>query len=186
MFFFDSLLFFKKFFTQYYLNASLRPTSSTAARLLVNSIDRTNVRTVVELGPGTWPITKYILDAMKAESEYIWIEYDQEYVDILKNRFPTSRAKFIQADVKDLSDLIETSGVKNIDVIISALPYKPFIEHPYLLQYIQWHLEKWSHIRCISYSPVQFQKVYAPLWLSVMWFTLRNLPPLYVMGKKIT
>jgi len=79
---------------------------------------------------------------MPGDSVYMGIEYDQEYVDMLNKRFSNNRVKFIQADVKDLPALIEASGWKNIDVIISALPYKPFTEHPYLLQYIQDYLEK--------------------------------------------
>jgi len=181
----ENLFFLKKFFVQPLQNASVRPTSPTAAKLLVDSIDRTDVHTILELGPWTWPITEYIIQKMSPNAEYRWIERDAGYVGLLQKKYGNQQTKFLHADAKDLLACVKKEGREKIDVIVSALPYQPFIQYPYLLDYFNDALHQWTQIRCLSFSPRYFKKTYKPLHLRVVWFTRRNFPPMYVMGNPI-
>jgi phospholipid N-methyltransferase len=176
-----NLTFLKKFFTQPGKNASIWPTSDNSAEMLCGSIDREKVTTVLELGPWTWPVTKYIFQSMSASATYYGIEYDAEFVELLQERFVRQQASFIQGNVKDLAALIKKHNIPFPDVIISTLPNNVFEEYPHLVNEFAWYLEKWTVFRAITYAPDLFIDVYKHIKPKVLGHTWKNIPPLYVL-----
>lgn len=105
-----------------------------------------------------------------------------EYVSLLKKNFPQDNCQFLQADVKELSPILHDLQLHQIDLIVSGLPYMPFLQHPYLQEIIKTHIDKGAQFRAISYSPRAFRRIYSLLDPEIKAFTFWNIPPLFIMG----
>lgn len=177
-----SLLFLKKFFTQPLFNASIRPTNDRVAKNICTTVGWSTKKIVLELWPWTGPITKHISEHLNEDSVYYWIEYDSEYVHILRETYRhKSNMHFIQWDVKDLSKVMQELGIDHVDIIISTLPYKPILDNKNLLYWIQKSTNRGAQFRGISYSPFIFKKVYKLLCPRIILFSWKNIPPVYIL-----
>lgn len=176
-----NLTFMKKFFTQPKKNASIRPTSNNAAELLCSSLDRSKVHTVLELGPGTGPVTKYIVKSLHSGGKYYGIEYDAEFIALLEERFPAQSGQFLQGNVKDLSSIMQKNAIPFPDLIISTLPNSVFEQYPHLVNELEVFLKKGTIFRAITYAPDLFVDVYKHIHPKVLGHTWKNIPPLFVL-----
>ncbi len=78
-------------------------------------------RFIVELGPGTGPITKALLQSGLNEENLICLEQSARMVQHLKNRFP--KLNVIQGDACELTALLNEKAGK-VNAIVSSLPLK--------------------------------------------------------------
>ena len=88
------------------------------AEKIVNSLHANEADTVVEIGPGTGVLTKFLLK--KNFSGFCAVEIDEESVAFLKKNFPEVSDKLILADFMKLN-FSET--FKGTTAIIGNLPY---------------------------------------------------------------
>lgn len=88
------------------------PTSAVLARWMVADIDPDEV--VVELGPGTGAITRFLAP----RPDYLGVEVDPCLATALRARLPTMRV--VNAPAEELAAYVETGSV---DVVISSLPW---------------------------------------------------------------
>lgn len=176
-----NLTFMKKFFTQPQKNASIWPSSDRSAELLCWSLNREKVRTVLELGPWTWPVTKYIFASMPTSARYYGIEYDKEFIAVLEERFPSHVWDFMQWNVKDLATLMSLHQIPRPDVIVSTLPNSVFEAYPHLVNELEGYLKQWTIFRAITYAPDLFIDVYKHIKPKVLAHTRKNIPPLFVL-----
>jgi len=176
-----NITFMKKFFTNPKRNASIWPTSNNSAELLCSSIDRSKVKNILELGPGTWPVTKYIIQSSQNWADYYGIEYDIDFISLLENRFPAQRGQFLQGNVKDLTAIMSKNSIPTPDLIISTLPNSVFEQYPHLVGELAVFLEQWTVFRAITYAPDLFIDVYQHIHPKVLGHTWKNIPPLYVL-----
>lgn len=86
---------------------------------------------ILEVGPGTGPITRQILRYMSPEDRLTVCEINQRFLQLLRERLSRSRdylshqdrVQFILAPVQQLPNI--TAGEK-FDVIVSSLPFSNF------------------------------------------------------------
>ncbi|MFA7284813.1 MAG: rRNA adenine N-6-methyltransferase family protein [Candidatus Absconditabacterales bacterium] len=176
-------LFLSKFFTQPLFNASIWPTDDKVAQEICKSVNWKDKKVILELGPGTGPITKHILNYMDKDAVYYGIEYDSDYLSILRKEHHGDNIHFVQGNVRDIEHIVaKLIGAGNIDVIISTLPYKPFVDYPHALDRIKNCANRGTQFRGISYSPFIFKKVYKRLNPKVVFFSWKNIPPIYIIG----
>ena len=92
-------------------------TDKNIARKIVSSLPRTPI-TVLEIGPGTGVLSRYLLE--DPERDPLFIETDAEAVDYLKAEFPGIENRLIKADIlkTDLKAIIRDQYQ-----IIGNLPY---------------------------------------------------------------
>src|SRR3712207_9553513 len=62
---------------------------------------------VIELGPGTGPVTDALIRRGVAQDRLVLVEYSPEFCQLLKRRFP--KATIIQGDAYDLAETL--SGI---------------------------------------------------------------------------
>jgi phospholipid N-methyltransferase len=177
----DKFIFMKKFFTQPRRNASIWPTSNNSAELLCWSINWHEVKTVLELWPGTWPVTKHIIKSLPAGANYYGIEYDDEFMSMLQQKFTIPQVTFIQGNVKDLLKIMQDNAIPVPQVIISTLPNQVFEQYPHLIADLQIYLDQWTSFRAITYAPDLFIDVYQHIQPKILGHTRKNIPPLYVL-----
>lgn len=74
---------------------------------------------VLELGPGTGVFTRALLERGVEEGDLTLIEYGDEFVPMLKQRFP--RARILQLDAATLEQAAIFEG-RQVGAVVSGLP----------------------------------------------------------------
>lgn len=97
------------------------PSSRILARAMTHGLDLSPGETVIELGPGTGAFTGYINKLIPDPYDYLGIERDVKFVEILNDQFPDLR--FIAGRAEDTHQLYLNSGRKPVKVIISSVPF---------------------------------------------------------------
>ena len=75
---------------------------------------------VIEVGPGTGPFTRALLDAGYDEANMLLIEFNPEFVALLKKRHP--RATIVQGSAFDIDVIAPEQGWTDVDGVVSGLP----------------------------------------------------------------
>ena len=91
---------------------------------MISEVNIDKAELIVELGPGTGPITKYILTHKTPESRFIAIELNRNLCKMLAEKMP--EVEFINASAEELPALLKERGCPLADLIVSALPWASF------------------------------------------------------------
>ncbi len=75
---------------------------------------------IVELGPGTGPVTRSLIEAGVQPERLALVEYDPEFCRLLRQRFAAARV--IQGDAYDLPRTLAELGGQPIGAVVSSLP----------------------------------------------------------------
>ncbi len=100
---------------------AIAPSSQALAKTMLRPVEFSAAPVIVELGPGTGPITDEIARNLALSSNYIGIEVNEEFVAILRSRFP--HLKFFHSSAEDIKQILSANGMQFVDVIISSLPW---------------------------------------------------------------
>lgn len=103
---------------------SITPTSKMAARLMASLIPTDSDLPILELGPGTGPITRAILEAGFDPAKLVSIEYNRDFHQHLQKAFPG--VNFIQGDAFDLANTLSEYEGQEFRAILSGLPLLNF------------------------------------------------------------
>lgn len=177
----DHALFLGKFLRHGTRIASLAPSSPWLARATVRPIDWAAARSVVELGAGTGPITRALVERAGPEVRVISVERDPDFVRLLRQRFAgVENLEIVEGDVEALDDLLSGRGLESVDAIVSGLPV-PSFPRP-LQQALFRSVGRWlaagGLYTQITEIPWVYQGLYRRHFESVRFvFEPRNLPP---------
>ncbi len=97
------------------------PSSRILARAMTNGLELSPGDTVIELGPGTGAFTGYIDKIIPDSDDYLGIEQDVKFVEVLNNQFPGLRVIVGQAE--DTHQIHLDSGYKPVKAVISSIPF---------------------------------------------------------------
>lgn len=75
---------------------------------------------VIEVGPGTGPFTRALLDIGYDEANLLLIEFNEGFVALLRERFP--RATIVQGSAFDIAEIAAAQGWSDVDGVVSGLP----------------------------------------------------------------
>ena len=117
--------FLKEFFTNPRHTGALFPSSKALAKRMASFVPQQENGLVVELGPGTGPVTLALLNAGVPPERLVLVEFSEELVNCLRRKFP--QLKIIHGNACDLADLLDQHLGKErpeIISIVSSLPLK--------------------------------------------------------------
>ena len=80
------------------------PSGKVLARTMASYVDPRIPGPIVELGPGTGPVTDALIRRGVAQDRLILVEFNPEFCQLLKRRFP--KATIIQGDAYDLQETL--------------------------------------------------------------------------------
>lgn len=112
----DAVTFFTSWLRSPIRLASVTPSSAATAALIAREIDQ-KTGAVVELGPGTGPFTRALIDRGVAEQDLILVESFPEFARRLREEFP--RARVLEMDAVRLSEL--HAEARAIGAVVSGL-----------------------------------------------------------------
>lgn len=125
----ENFAFFREAINAFHFTGSIWPTSKWAAQQLVQPVLRADgPRVILELGPGTGPVTTKILDVMADNDELTICEINPRMMALLKERLSThpryerlrGRIRFMTCPAQELPE------DRQYDVILCALPFLNF------------------------------------------------------------
>lgn len=102
------------------------PSSVPLAERLASVVPR-SAGTVVELGPGTGPVSAAIHRRLAVGVRHIGVEIDEQLVEYLRaNQVPLD---VVHGDAGDLRALLAERGIQRVDAVVSGLPWAVFDTH---------------------------------------------------------
>lgn len=116
--------FLKQTFKNYKETGAIAASSKSLAKLFVKTAQISKQKVIVEFGPGTGVFTEQIIKAMPKDAVYIGLELNEDFVAQTKKRCPG--AAVYHDSAQNLDKYLEKHGVKDVDVIISGLPFANF------------------------------------------------------------
>lgn len=118
-----SLFFLQQFFRDPRMVGSVIPTSRFAIRGLLDPIDWTGVRCVVEYGPGTGVFTRDLLRRLGPDARLVAIDTNALFVDYLRVSIADPRLSCVAGSAGDVEDILASLGLSSADFVISGLPF---------------------------------------------------------------
>jgi len=116
----DEARFIKTLFGNPRQTGAISPSGRYLARAMARAVDPRQPGLVVELGPGTGPVTKALIERGVAAEDLALVEYDGAFCRLLARRFPGVRV--IQGDAYRLSKTLAELAGRPIKAIVSSLP----------------------------------------------------------------
>ena len=116
----DSARFLKTLIASPRLTGAVAPSGRALARTMAAATGLPAHGLVVELGPGTGPVTQALIETRIAPERLVLIEYDPGFCRMLEGRFEGLRV--IQGDAYDLPRTLASFAGQEVAAVVSSLP----------------------------------------------------------------
>ncbi|HXX25367.1 MAG TPA: rRNA adenine N-6-methyltransferase family protein [Pseudolabrys sp.] len=116
----DEMQFIRTWIEKPLSTGAVMPSSKALARTMARYVDPTASGPVIELGPGTGPVTEAMVERGVDPSRLILVEFDPDFCRLLRTRYP--RATVVQGDAYRLRRLLETYVRTPASAVVSGLP----------------------------------------------------------------
>jgi len=122
----DSLLLLSNFIKNPKEVGAVAPSSKFLTREIIKHINFKTSKVIVELGPGVGTFTKAILAKAKPNAKLFCFEVNKNFCSYLAKHIVDKRLVVINAGAEKLSSNLKSLGIKEIDCVISGLPFRNF------------------------------------------------------------
>lgn len=112
--------FFKSLLDNPLKTGAVSPSSKDLARAMAAQVDLSLPGDIVELGPGTGPVTEALLAHGVPAERLVLIEFNADFVSMLTTRFPGVRV--VQGDAYRIRRTLQDVCAGQLAAIISSLP----------------------------------------------------------------
>src|SRR6201996_2828549 len=99
---------------------AVTPSGKNLARTMARYVDPSSDGPVVELGPGTGPVTEALVEAGVSPSRLVLVEFNPALCRILRSRYPD--ATLVQGDAYSMRRLLEALLIQPAAAVVSGLP----------------------------------------------------------------
>jgi phosphatidylethanolamine/phosphatidyl-N-methylethanolamine N-methyltransferase len=96
------------------------PSGRALARVMANYVDPASAGPIVELGPGTGPVTEALVERGIPPERLTLVEYDPEFCQLLSRRYPA--ATVVQGDAYNLQQTLAGVLREPAAAFVSGLP----------------------------------------------------------------
>ena len=116
----DEARFLRNWLRNPLVTGAVSPSGRFLARTMARFVDPLGEGPVIELGPGTGPVTEALLAQGVAPHRLMLIEFDADFCGLLRRRFPL--VTVIQGDAYNLVRTLKGHLVQPAAAIVSSLP----------------------------------------------------------------
>ena len=99
---------------------AVQPSGRALARTMASYVDPAAKGPVIEIGPGTGPVTAALLRHGIAAQRLVLIEYSPEFCGLLRERYPAMR--IVQGDAYAISRTLAPLHLEPAVAVVSSLP----------------------------------------------------------------
>jgi phosphatidylethanolamine/phosphatidyl-N-methylethanolamine N-methyltransferase len=116
----DDVRFIRSWFEKPLSTGAVMPSSKLLARTMASFVDPYIEGPVVELGPGTGPITKALVEHGVDERRLVLVEFNPSFCRLLRTRYP--KATVVQGDAYRVRGLLGSVIHNHVAAVVSGLP----------------------------------------------------------------
>ncbi len=116
----NNMRFLRSWFQNPLITGAVSPSGKALARTMASYVDSLGSAPVLEIGPGTGPVTEALIKHGVAEERLVLLEYSAEFCELLKQRFP--KATIVQGDAYNLKKTLGVTLKQKAGAIVSSLP----------------------------------------------------------------
>jgi phosphatidylethanolamine/phosphatidyl-N-methylethanolamine N-methyltransferase len=116
----DEARFFKAWVENPKVTGAVSPSGRYLARMMARYVDPLSSGPIIELGPGTGPVTVALLKRGVAPERLVLVEFDPYFCKLLARRFP--RCKIVQGDAYNLARTLHGLLEEPAAAVVSSLP----------------------------------------------------------------
>lgn len=174
--------FLKQFIKDKQMVGAVSPSSKFLGEKMIENIDFSSAKLLVELGPGTGVFTHLLLEKMRTDAKLLIFELNDTFYQNLFSKINDPRVQIIHDSAEFIEKYLDEQEQGNVDVVISSLPLMVFPE------VLRNNVVNASH-RCMKRGGkyVQFQyslqskKLLESTFKDVsVKFTIKNFPPAFI------
>src|SRR6185312_3516576 len=122
----DDVQFLRSWFEKPLATGAVMPSGRVLARTMARYVDPNSKGPVIELGPGTGPVTAALVDQGVDPARLVLVEFNPTFCRMLRTRYP--EATVIQGDAYRINHLLGELLREPAAAVVSGLPLqtKPF------------------------------------------------------------
>ena len=172
--------FIKQFFKNRQMVGSIRPSSRFLGEKMLENIDFSNSKLLIELGPGDGVFTDMIIQRMAPDAALLVFELNDEFYNALNARIDDPRVTVIHGSAEFMEKHVQNG--QKMDVVLSSLPLMvlPETVRTSIVQASYRILKSTGTYMQFQYS-LQSKKLLKSTFKNVsIKFTAKNFPPAFV------
>lgn len=116
----DEMQFIRSWIEKPLRTGAVMPSSKALARVMARYVDPQGTGPVIELGPGTGPVTEAMVQRGVDPARLVLVEFNPDFCRLLRTRYPA--ATVVQGDAYRLRRLLENIVREPAAAIVSGLP----------------------------------------------------------------
>jgi phosphatidylethanolamine/phosphatidyl-N-methylethanolamine N-methyltransferase len=116
----DEMQFIRSWIEKPLSTGAVMPSSKALARTMARHVDPHASGPVIELGPGTGPVTEALVKQGVDPARLILVEFNSDFCRLLRARYPA--ATVVQGDAYRLRRLLATYVTEPVAAVVSSLP----------------------------------------------------------------
>jgi len=116
----DEVQFIRSWIEKPLSTGAVMPSSRVLARAMARYVDPQSEGPVIELGPGTGPVTEALVEQGIDPARLVLVEFNPDFCRLLRSRYP--QATVVQGDAYRLRRLLDTYVSQPAAAMVSGLP----------------------------------------------------------------
>jgi phosphatidylethanolamine/phosphatidyl-N-methylethanolamine N-methyltransferase len=116
----DEVRFLRSWIERPLSTGAVAPSGKILARTMARYVDPNSSGPVVELGPGTGPVTEALVEAGVDPARLVLVEFNPTFCRLLRARYP--EATVVQGDAYGMRRLLESLLLEPAAAVVSGLP----------------------------------------------------------------
>ena len=116
----DEVHFIRSWLEKPLATGAVTPSGRVLARTMARYVDPDLAGPVIELGPGTGPVTEALIEQGVEQDRLVLVEFNPTFCQLLRSRFP--RATVVQGDAYALPSVLSPMLRQQSAAIVSGLP----------------------------------------------------------------
>ncbi len=116
----DEMQFLRSWIDKPLRTGAVMPSGKALARVMARYVDPLGTGPVIELGPGTGPVTEAMVQRGVDPARLVLVEFNPDFCRLLRTRYPA--ATVVQGDAYRLRRLLENIVREPAAAIVSGLP----------------------------------------------------------------
>jgi len=116
----DEMQFIRSWIEKPLSTGAVMPSSKALARTMARYVDAEASGPVIELGPGTGPVTEALVEHGIDQSRLVLVEFNPDFCRLLRARYP--EATVVQGDAYRLRRIVEVYVREPAAAVVSGLP----------------------------------------------------------------
>ncbi len=119
-------MFIKQFWKEKRMVGAISASSRSLGEKMIESIDLSKDKILVELGPGTGVFTDIFIEKMPEDSILFVFELNDRFYEQLNDRIKDKRVHIIHDTAEKVEEYLQKYGYEKADAILSSLPLAMF------------------------------------------------------------